>query len=126
MLHHVALLVAFDWKHPLISPVVVVKGDGPFEGGVEALEPVFQNVVEADQQRWVKVACCEAFHQLDEIKGSTAVTARLNNDVPATVNRKIRFTPTFKPVQLCTAGHGPGPIGFGQNHQPSTNVITEI
>ena len=74
----------------------------------------------------MKVSCCETFHQLHEIEGSTAIATRLNNGVSATINREIRFPPTIKPVQLFTAGHGPGPIGFGQNHEPSTNKMTGI
>ena len=38
-----ALLVAFDWKDPLIPAVVVVERDGPFEGGMKALEPILKD-----------------------------------------------------------------------------------
>ena len=126
MLHNMALLVALDWEDPLIPAVVVVEGDGPFKGGMKAFETILKDVVEADQHRWVKVARSKAFHQFDKIKGATAIAARLNHDVSTTVNREIRLTPTIKSVQLCTAGHGPGPICFGQNHEPSTNKMTGI
>jgi hypothetical protein len=49
LLHHVALLVAFDWEHSLIVPWVVVGVYRLLKGLVEALEPVFENVVETDQ-----------------------------------------------------------------------------
>ena len=44
-----ALLVALHWKHPLVAPGVAVLGDRPLEGAVQAFEPVFEDVVEADQ-----------------------------------------------------------------------------
>jgi hypothetical protein len=46
----VALLVAFHREYPLISPLVAVLGDCTFKGAVEPFEPVFEDVVEANQE----------------------------------------------------------------------------
>ena len=46
-----ALLVAFHRKYALVAAAVAVLGDCPFKGPVEPLQPVFEDVVKADQQR---------------------------------------------------------------------------
>ena len=43
-----ALLVAFDRKHPLVAAAVAVLGDGPLKGGMQAFEPIFEDVIEAN------------------------------------------------------------------------------
>ena len=74
-----ALLVALDRKHPLVATVVVVERDGSVKGGMQSLETVFENVVEADQQRWVQVPGSQAFHQLHEIERSTPIATGLHH-----------------------------------------------
>ena len=37
LLDDMALLVAFDRKHPLIATAIAVLGDGPLKGGMQAL-----------------------------------------------------------------------------------------
>ena len=46
-----ALLIALHRKHTLVAAGVAVLGDGPFKGAVQSFEPVFEDVVEANQQR---------------------------------------------------------------------------
>ena len=51
LFHHVALLVAFHREHPLVGAAVAVVLHGPPKGPMQALEPVFEDVVEAEQER---------------------------------------------------------------------------
>jgi hypothetical protein len=51
-----ALLIALNWENTLISTAIAVLGDCPFKGAMEPLQPVFQDVVEANQKWQVQVA----------------------------------------------------------------------
>ena len=46
--HYVALLIALDREHPLITTAVVVVGNCSLEGSMQAFEPVVEDVVEAN------------------------------------------------------------------------------
>ena len=102
LLHHVALLVAFHWKHTLVPAFVAVPRDCSFEGGVEALQAVFKDVVEPDQQRQMEVAALEAFHQFHKIKTPAAFSPRLHADVAAQIDREVGVAPAFEAVKLST------------------------
>ena len=43
-----ALLIALDWEHPLITTAVVVVGNCLLKGSMQAFEPVVEDVVEAN------------------------------------------------------------------------------
>jgi len=75
LLHHVALLVALHREHALVAAGIAVLRDGALEGGVQALQPVFEDVVEADQQRQAQITALQLLHQLHQIERAAAVAA---------------------------------------------------
>ena len=79
MLHHMALLVALDRKHPLVAGVIGVVGDGTFEGRMQPFQPVFEDVVETDQDWGAEVACFQPLEQLHQIERSTPIAAGLHH-----------------------------------------------
>ena len=102
-----ALLVAFHWEHALISALVAVPRDGSFEGGMEALKPVFKDVVEPNQQREIQVAVLQALHQLHKIETAATFSTRLHAHMTAQVDREVGVAPTFQAVKLGTFLHIP-------------------
>ena len=90
-----ALLVALNWENTLISTAIAVLGDCPFKGAMEPLQPVFQDVVEANQKWQVQVAVLQALHQFHQIQGTTTVTAGLHDHMAATINAEIGITPAL-------------------------------
>jgi len=48
LFNDMALLVAFDRKHPLVAAAIAVLGDCPLKGGMQAFEPIFEDVIEAN------------------------------------------------------------------------------
>ena len=116
MFHHVALLVALDREHPLVTPAVVVVGNRPLEGGMQALEPVVEDVVEANQQRRGEVAGLQAVEQLHQIDRAAAITAGLHHHVAAGIDREVGIPPAVQAVEIGAAGDRPGLIGSALRH----------
>jgi hypothetical protein len=103
----VALLVAFHREYPLISPLVAVLGDCTFKGAVEPFEPVFEDVVEANQEGEAEVATSQLLNKVVEIEASAPLTLRLNADVTAGIDRKVRVAPSLQAIQLSTVLNRP-------------------
>ena len=57
-----ALLVALNWENTLVATAIAVLSDCPFKGAMEPLQPVFQDVVETNQERQLEVAVLQALH----------------------------------------------------------------
>ena len=102
-----ALLVAFHREYPLISPLVAVLGDRAFKGAVEPFEPVFKDVVEANQERKAEVATAQLLNKVVEIQASAPLTLRLNADMAAGIDGKIRLAPSLQAIQLSTVLNRP-------------------
>ncbi len=111
LFHHMALLVALHRKHALVAAAVAVLGDGPLKGGMEPLQPVFENVVEADQQRQGEIAPLKALHQLHQIQAATPLPPRLHHHVPAGAHGEIGLTPAVEAVEPAAVGHAPAIAG---------------
>ena len=107
LFHHVPLLIALHREHALVAAAVAVLGDGPFEGGVEAFQSVFEDVVEANEQRQVEVAALEPLHQIHKIEAAAAFSAGLHTHVPAKVDGEVRVSPPLEAIQLCTVLNAP-------------------
>ena len=107
LFHHVALLVALHGEDTLVAAAVAVLGDGPFEGGVEAFQSVFEDVVEANEQRQVEVAALEPLHQIHQIKTAAALSAGLHTHVAAKIDGEVRGPPTLEAIQLGTVLNAP-------------------
>ena len=82
----------------MISPLVAVLGDCTFKGAVEPFEPVFKDVVEANQERKAEVATAQLLNKVVEIQASAPLTLRLNADVAAGINGKIRLAPSLQAI----------------------------
>ena len=105
--HDVALLVALHRENALISPGVVVLRNGAFECGMQAFQPVLEDVVEANQQRQPEIAALQFRHQLHQVQTAAALPLGLHADVSATVDREVRSTPAIQPVQRSTVFNRP-------------------
>ena len=81
MLHHMSLLVALDREDALIRTVVGVVGNGALKGSVETFQPIFEDVIETDEQRGAEVACLQTLQQLHQVQRSPTVSTRLNHDM---------------------------------------------
>ena len=126
LLDDMALLVAFDRKHPLVAAAVAVLGDGPLEGGMQALQPVFEDVIEADQQRQGEIAPLQLLHQVHQIQGAAPIAAGLDHHMAAAANGEIGVPPAVEtieggPIGGAPAGRGEGggrgAVGVGEHHQ---------
>jgi hypothetical protein len=127
LLHHVALLVALHREHALVAAGVAVLGDRPLEGGVQPLKPVFQDVVEADQQRQGEVAPLQLLHQLHQIEAAAAIAAGLHGHVAAGVHPEVGLAPAVDavkggalgtaPVAAALVSGGRGAGGIGEHHR---------
>ncbi len=99
LLHHVALLIAFHREDTLVTALVAVLGDRALKCGVKPLQPVFQDVVEANQKGQAEVATAQLGHQIHKVKTAAAFSLRLNADVSAAVDREVGLTPAVEPVE---------------------------
>ena len=115
LFHHVPLLVALHREDALVAPLVVVAGNGSFKGCVQAFQPVFENVVEADQEGQPKAAVLQASHQFHQVKTAAPVSAWLHAHMPAWVDGEVRITPAFQPIKLGAIAPRPGD-GIGEHH----------
>ena len=107
LLHHVALLVALHREDALVPAGVAVLRDGAFKGGVEPLQTVFEDVVEANQQRQRQVAAFQLRHQIHQIQAAAAIPLGLNADVAAPIDGEIRIAPAVEAVQRSTVLNRP-------------------
>ena len=117
LLHHVALLVAFHRKNALIAASVGVLSDGPLEGGMQPLQPVLKDVVEADQQGQAQVAALELPHQLHQIQRSAPLAAGLHDHVAPFAHGEVGIAPAVDAVEGGTVGGAPGAGGIGEHHR---------
>ena len=107
LLHDVALLVALHWKDALIPAGVAVLRDSALKGGVEPLQAVFEDVVEANQQRQSQVAAFQLRHQIHQIQAAAAIPLGLNADVSAPIDGEVRIAPAVKAIQRGTVLNRP-------------------
>ena len=108
LLHHMALLVALHRKHALVAAAVGVLGDGALEGSVKPLQPVFEDVVEADQQRQAEVAALQLAHQVHQIQRSASLAAGLHDHVAPLAHGEVRIAPAIDAVEGGPVGGAPG------------------
>ncbi len=103
-----ALLVALHRKHALVAAAVGVLGDGALEGSVKPLQPVFEDVVEADQQRQAEVAALQLAHQVHQIQRSASLAAGLHDHVAPLAHGEVRIAPAIDAVESGPVGGAPG------------------
>ena len=122
MLHHMALLVAFDREDALIGSAVGVMSDGSLKRSVELLQPVLKDVVEPDEQRGLQISGFQPLQQVHQVKRTAAITARLDHNMPSGIDREIGCPPALKAVELRALCHGPGPFRSGLSHEPVRRI----
>ena len=107
MLHHMSLLVALDRKHALVAAAIVVMSNGAIKGGMQPLETIFQDVVEANQKWRLQIPGFQPLEQLHQVEAATAVSAGLNHHIPLGIDREIGISPAIQPIELSAASHRP-------------------
>ena len=74
---------------------------------MEPLQAVFENVVEANQQRQRQVAAFQLRHQINQIQTAAAIPLGLNADVAAFIDGEVRIAPAVEAVQRSTVLNRP-------------------
>ena len=74
---------------------------------MEPFEPVFKDVVEANQEGEAEVATAQLLNKIVEIQASAPLTLRLNADMAAGIDGKIRLAPSLQAIQLSTVLNRP-------------------
>ena len=94
-----ALLVALHREDALVPAWVAVLGDCALKRGMKPLQAVFEDVVEANQQRQSQVAALQLRHQIHQIQAAATIPLGLDADVPASIDREIRITPAVEAIE---------------------------
>ena len=125
LLDDMALLVALHGEDPLVATGVAVLSNGALKGGVQSLEPVFEDVVEADQQGEPEAATFQALDEIQEIQAAAPLPFGLHADVAAGVDREIGIPPAVDAVEGCAVGRAPAGV-FSGDHRAGSGAMPEI
>ena len=117
-LHHLAELVDLDREDAAVSPTVAILGNGGAKGLVEGDDAVAEDVLEADEERVLEVACSGLLDHVHDVH-LDAVLGRLGHDVSLGVDIEVPSPPAVHVVQgsggsdvprwlRCGHGHGRG------------------
>jgi hypothetical protein len=112
LLHHMALLIAFDRKHSLVATFVSVLGDGPLKGGMQPLQTILEDVVEADDQRQGEIPPLQFPYQFHQIKGTSPFSPGLHHHMAAATDAEIGLTPAIETIESGSVGGAPGRRGI--------------
>ena len=101
------LLVDLDRVDADVAALVLVLGDGRLEGVVDVLQPVLEDVAEADERRQVDAAALQVVDQLLEVDGPVRVLRGMHLDVAVLADREVALAPALDFVQLGGVGGRP-------------------
>ena len=102
------LLVDLDRVDADVLAGVLVLGDGALEGFVDVLEPMLQDVAEADERRQADAAQLQVIDQLLEIDRPARLLGRVDLDLTVLTDGEVALAPAGDLVELGGVDVGPG------------------
>ena len=102
------LLVHLDGVDADVLAGVFVLGDGRLKGVVNVLQPVLQDVAEANQRRQADAAKLEMIDQLLQIDRPARLLRRMDLDVAVLADGEVSLPPAGDLVHLSGIDGGPG------------------